>query len=96
MVERAGQGRPIGWGLQVFDDRRLDPCVSNQRPDFELRAAANDYESRAPGLGNDFLTEVEAVCSCRSWPWRIGVDARAGLQRPPAQYCRKSKSHDNQ
>ena len=31
--------------------------------DSELRAAANYYESRVPGLGDEFLTEVEAACS---------------------------------
>ena len=31
--------------------------------DAELRAAAAFYEARAPGLGGEFLTEVERVCS---------------------------------
>ena len=29
----------------------------------ELQAAANYYESRVPGLGGDFLIEIEAACS---------------------------------
>ena len=31
--------------------------------DAELRAAAAFYQARVPGLGDDFLKEVERVCS---------------------------------
>ena len=34
--------------------------------DAELRAAAAFYEARVPGLGDDFLKEVERVCSLRA------------------------------
>jgi toxin ParE1/3/4 len=56
--------------------------------DSELRAAANYYESRVPGLGNDFLTEVEAARFRLSEIQAAGsrLDAehrRVGLRRFP-------------
>ena len=56
--------------------------------DSELRAAANYYESRVPGLGDEFLTEVEAACSRLAELQAVGprLDAehrRLGLRRFP-------------
>ena len=45
--------------------------------DSELRAAANYYESRVPGLGDEFLTEVEAACS-RLAELQARTEARCG------------------
>jgi plasmid stabilization system protein ParE len=54
----------------------------------ELQAAANYYESRVPGLGGDFLIEIEGACSRLSELPLAGspLDAehrRFGLRRFP-------------
>jgi toxin ParE1/3/4 len=56
--------------------------------DAELRAAAALYEVRVTGLGSDFLTEVERVCSRISehqalGPKLDGVHRRVSLRRFP-------------
>jgi toxin ParE1/3/4 len=56
--------------------------------DSELRAAANYYENRVPGLGGDFLAEGQAACSQLSEVQILGsrLDAehrRFGLRRFP-------------
>ena len=56
--------------------------------DAELRASVLYYEARLTGLGNEFLIEVESVCSRLSEHQSLGprLDAehrRLGLRRFP-------------
>ena len=56
--------------------------------DAELRATAVYYEGRLPGLGSEFLVEVESVCSLLGEHQSLGprLDAehrRLGLRRFP-------------
>lgn len=65
--------------------------------DAELRATAIDYEGRLPGLGSEFLVEVESVCSRLSEHQALGpkLDAehrRLGLRRFPFGLIYRVKS----
>ncbi len=50
--------------------------------DAELRAAVAFYERRVAGLGEDFLTEVERVCSRLSEYQSLGPRLDSELRTP--------------
>ncbi|MGO9513150.1 MAG: type II toxin-antitoxin system RelE/ParE family toxin [Steroidobacteraceae bacterium] len=65
--------------------------------DSELRAAAAYYQERVPGLGDEFLAEVERVCSRLSEQQSLGprLDAehrRLALRRFPFGLIYRLKS----
>jgi toxin ParE1/3/4 len=65
--------------------------------DAELRATAVYYEGRLPGLGSEFLVEVESVCSLLGEHQSLGprLDAehrRLGLRRFPFGLIYRVKS----
>jgi plasmid stabilization system protein ParE len=69
--------------------------------DSELRAAATYYEDRAPGLGGQFLAEVERACSRLNEHQSLGprLDSehrRLALRRFPFALIDRIKSSDVQ
>jgi toxin ParE1/3/4 len=65
--------------------------------DAELRAAATYYEDRAPGLGEQFLAEVESACSRLSEHQSLGPrldpeHRRLSLRRFPFALIYRIKS----